>query len=225
VRTKNRYYAKRSVLHGPDAAEMTVHASVAWVPPVCLSGASCCLAIIELKLIAGRSAGAARHDGDELAPTGSFRTGSLIKKYALAAQSFFKIAKLLCIAVARRSFCLTLEHGPRANVAMCSAVRHGIRADARILAQEKLMNTKRKVEVFSAGCPACQEAVDLVNRIACPSCEVAVLDMNDINVAKQARALGIRTVPAVVIDGQLAACCKGAGVKEDALRAAGLGKA
>lgn len=67
VRTRNRYYAKRSVRHGPDAAEMTVHASVAWVPPVCLCGASCCLAIIELKLIARRSAGAARHDGDELA--------------------------------------------------------------------------------------------------------------------------------------------------------------
>jgi glutaredoxin 3 len=91
--------------------------------------------------------------------------------------------------------------------------------------RRKLMKTKRKVEVFSAGCPACQDAVDLVNRLACPSCEVAVLDMNDINVAKQARTLGIRTVPAVVIDGQLAACCTGAGVEEDALRAAGLGKA
>lgn len=87
------------------------------------------------------------------------------------------------------------------------------------------MNTKRKIEVFSAGCPACQDALDIVNRLACPSCEVAILDMNDIKVAKQARTLGIRTVPAVVIDGQLAACCTGAGVEEDVLRAAGLGKA
>lgn len=87
------------------------------------------------------------------------------------------------------------------------------------------MNTKRKVEVFSAGCPACQSAVDLVNRLACPSCEVTVLDMNDINVAKRARDLGVRSVPAVAINGQLAACCTSAGVEEQALRTAGLGQA
>jgi glutaredoxin len=87
------------------------------------------------------------------------------------------------------------------------------------------MNTKRKVEIFSAGCPACQSAVDLVNRLACPSCDVTVLDMNDINVAKRARDLGVRSVPAVAINGQLASCCTGAGVEEQALRAAGLGQA
>lgn len=87
------------------------------------------------------------------------------------------------------------------------------------------MTTKRKVEVFSAGCPACQDAIALVNRLACPSCEVTVLDMNDINVARRARDLGVRSVPAVAINGQLASCCTGAGVAEDALRAAGLGQA
>ncbi len=87
------------------------------------------------------------------------------------------------------------------------------------------MTTKRKVEVFSAGCPVCQTAIDLVNRLACPSCEVSVLDMNDIHVAKRARELGVRSVPAVAIDGQLAACCTSAGIDEGALRAAGLGLA
>ena len=87
------------------------------------------------------------------------------------------------------------------------------------------MNAKRTVEVFSAGCPACQSAIDLVNRLACPSCEVTVLDMNDIDVAKRARDLGVRSVPAVAIDGQLASCCIGGGVEEEALRAAGLGQA
>jgi glutaredoxin 3 len=86
------------------------------------------------------------------------------------------------------------------------------------------MNAKRQVEVFSAGCPACQAAIDLVNRLACPACEVTVLDMNNINVAKRAQALGVRAVPAVVIDGRLAPCCTGAGVEEQALRAAGLGQ-
>ena len=87
------------------------------------------------------------------------------------------------------------------------------------------MTTKRKVEVFSAGCPVCQTAIDLVNRLACPSCEVSVLDMNDIHVAKRARELGVRSVPAVAINGQLAACCTSAGLDEGALRAAGLGLA
>ena len=87
------------------------------------------------------------------------------------------------------------------------------------------MNAKRTVEVFSAGCPACQSAIDLVNRIACLSCEVTVLDMNDIDVAKRARNLGVHSVPAVAIDGQLASCCLGGGVEEEALRAAGLGQA
>jgi glutaredoxin len=87
------------------------------------------------------------------------------------------------------------------------------------------MATKRKIEVFSAGCPACQETVALVNRVACPSCEVSVLDMKDPTVASRAKSLGIRSVPAVVIDGKLADCCAGRGPDEGTLRAAGLGQA
>lgn len=87
------------------------------------------------------------------------------------------------------------------------------------------MNAKRKVEVFSAGCPACQDAIELVNRLACSSCEVTILDMNDIGVAKRARDLGVRSVPAVAINGRLASCCAAGGVEEQALRAAGLGQA
>lgn len=87
------------------------------------------------------------------------------------------------------------------------------------------MNAKRKVEVFSAGCPACQAAIELVNHLACGSCEVTILDMNDINVAKRARDLGVRSVPAVAINGRLASCCAAGGVEEQALRAAGLGQA
>lgn len=86
------------------------------------------------------------------------------------------------------------------------------------------MTVKRKVEVFSAGCPVCADAVELVQRLACPSCGVVVLDMNDIDVVKRAKALGVRSLPAVAIDGQLAGCCAGRGVDEQALRAAGLGQ-
>jgi glutaredoxin 3 len=41
------------------------------------------------------------------------------------------------------------------------------------------MNTKRRIEVFSAGCAVCEETVAMVKRLACPSCDVAVLDMRD----------------------------------------------
>jgi glutaredoxin 3 len=87
------------------------------------------------------------------------------------------------------------------------------------------MATKRKIEVFSAGCPACDEIVHLVNRIACPSCEVTVLDMHEPAVAGRAKRLGIRSVPAVAINGKLADCCAGRGPQEAALRAAGVGQA
>ncbi len=86
------------------------------------------------------------------------------------------------------------------------------------------MTDKRKIEVFSAGCPVCDETIKLVNSLACPSCEVNVLDMKAPDVAEKAKSLGIRSVPAVVIDGKTADCCTGRGPDEATLKAAGLGK-
>ena len=86
------------------------------------------------------------------------------------------------------------------------------------------METKRTIEVFGAGCPACQETIDLVNRVACPSCKVSFLDMHDPTVAHRASKFGIHRVPAVVIDGTPAHCCAGGGPDEASLRAAGLGQ-
>ena len=85
--------------------------------------------------------------------------------------------------------------------------------------------SKRIVEVFSAGCPACEDTILLVNNIACPSCEVSVLDMKDPTVAKRAKSLGITRVPAVVVNGKLASCCAGSNPTEAGLRAAGVGSA
>jgi hypothetical protein len=86
------------------------------------------------------------------------------------------------------------------------------------------MTGKRTVEVFSAGCPVCDEAVKLVQSIACPACAVTVLDMNNASVAGRAQSLGIGAVPAVVVDGRLAECCRGRGVDEADLRSAGVGQ-
>lgn len=87
------------------------------------------------------------------------------------------------------------------------------------------MTNKRKIEVFSAGCGVCHETIELVNSIACPSCEVTVLDMKDKEVSSRSKTLDIRSVPAVVVDGKLVDCCAGRGVDEKRLRAAGLGSA
>ena len=85
------------------------------------------------------------------------------------------------------------------------------------------MNEKRKTEIFSAGCPVCKEAIDLINNIACPSCEVHVLDMHDPEVTTRATSYGIKRVPSVVIDGKLADCCEGGGVDENTFRRLGVG--
>jgi glutaredoxin 3 len=87
------------------------------------------------------------------------------------------------------------------------------------------MSNRRQIEIFSAGCAACDDVVVLVNSLACPSCEVIIHDMQDAQVATRARQLGVRSVPAVVVDGKLADCCTGRGVDADALRAAGVGQA
>ncbi len=86
------------------------------------------------------------------------------------------------------------------------------------------MSYKRHIEIFSAGCPVCNEAIAMVKRNACPSCEVTVLDMKGQAVATRAERLGVRSVPAVVIDGKLADCCTGRGPDEKILKAAGLGQ-
>ena len=85
------------------------------------------------------------------------------------------------------------------------------------------MSSKRNIEIFSAGCPVCQNTVEMVKRISCASCEVNVLDMKNPAVAERAKNLGIRSVPAVAIDGKVADCCAGRGPDEATLKAAGIG--
>lgn len=84
------------------------------------------------------------------------------------------------------------------------------------------MADARKVEIFSAGCAICNETIEAVKREASSSSEVIVHDMRDMRVVQRARELGIRSIPAVVIDGKLANCCLGRGVKIGVLKSAGL---
>lgn len=82
------------------------------------------------------------------------------------------------------------------------------------------MATRKKIEIFSAGCSTCKETIELVKRIAGSSHEVVIHDMHKPDIASKANQQGVRSVPAVVIDGKLAGCCAGRGPDEHILRSA-----
>jgi glutaredoxin len=78
----------------------------------------------------------------------------------------------------------------------------------------------KKIEVFSAGCSACKETIEIVKRLAGSNHEVVIHDMNKSEVATNAKGYGVRSVPAVVIDGKLASCCAGRGPDENVVKSA-----
>lgn len=84
------------------------------------------------------------------------------------------------------------------------------------------MAGSRKVEVFTAGCPLCDETARLVRELSCPDCDVTIYDLRESGIEK-AREYGVNSVPSVVVDGRLLECCaRGKPTKKD-LRAAGIG--
>lgn len=85
--------------------------------------------------------------------------------------------------------------------------------------------TKRSIEILSAGCPACEETIKLVNENACPSCEIQIVDATKEDGAKLIKKFNIKSIPAVIIDGKLADCCSSRGPNLDVLKRSGLGAA
>ena len=83
----------------------------------------------------------------------------------------------------------------------------------------------RRIEIFSAGCPVCEAGTARVRALAGDDQEVVVYDLHgDPAAAKRAADHGIKTVPAVVVDGQLLACCRNTGPTDEELTAAGVGQ-
>lgn len=82
----------------------------------------------------------------------------------------------------------------------------------------------RTIEIFSAGCPRCEDLIEDVRRASCPSCEITVRNMHDPEAADRAEELGVGSVPAVAIDGQLASCCKTQSPNMEILHQEGLGQ-
>jgi len=89
--------------------------------------------------------------------------------------------------------------------------------------------SKRLIEVFTAGCPLCDETVQLVRELACFNCEVQVWDLREGCATNECREkateYGIYRVPAVVVNGNLVDCCvPQKPVSREALVAAGVGR-
>lgn len=84
------------------------------------------------------------------------------------------------------------------------------------------MAGKRKVEVFIAGCPLCDETVKLVKDLSCPSCDVTIYNLQKEGMGK-AKKYGVNSVPTVVVDGKILNCCSRKGPTRADLRAAGIG--
>lgn len=82
---------------------------------------------------------------------------------------------------------------------------------------------KRQVEVFTAGCPVCEPAVQLVQEEACPDCEVIVYNLHE-GGSEKASQYDLKAVPAVVVNGEVVSCCDNRGPDVDELRAAGVGQ-
>jgi hypothetical protein len=82
------------------------------------------------------------------------------------------------------------------------------------------MAQKHKIEIFSAGCAICKETIDMVRIIVGPDHEVQIHDMHKEDIASRAKQHGVRSLPAVMVDGKLAGCCAGRGPDERVLREA-----
>ncbi len=85
------------------------------------------------------------------------------------------------------------------------------------------MSEKRKVEVFTAGCPICDETVKLVKELSCPNCDVTIYDLHK-NGIEKSDEYGINSVPTVVVNGKILDCCERGKPTAEDLKAAGIGK-
>lgn len=83
-----------------------------------------------------------------------------------------------------------------------------------------MATAKHTIEIFSAGCSTCKEAIEMVRKIAGAEHDVQVHDMQHGETATRAKKLGVRSLPAVVVNGKLAECCAGRGPDEHVIRQA-----
>lgn len=87
---------------------------------------------------------------------------------------------------------------------------------------------KRKIEIFTAGCPLCDPVVKMVKELACENCDVTIYDMVTQCDSKicldKAKAYGVVSIPAVAVNGELLSCCEKNAITKEDLIEAGIGQ-
>ena len=107
---------------------------------------------------------------------------------------------------------------PRTTAVSCVACLPAEEFHKKRNAGKEGTSMKHKIEIFSEGCATCKDTIEKVRNLAGPEDEVHVHDMLQHDVASRATQHGIRSVPAVVIDGKLAGCCAGRGADKHVAR-------
>ncbi|HET9056306.1 MAG: glutaredoxin [Sediminibacterium sp. Gen4] len=89
--------------------------------------------------------------------------------------------------------------------------------------------TKRRIELFTAGCTVCEPVLEMVKAMACSSCEVVIYNVaqpcDTKECLEKVKAYGIKALPAIAVDGKLLPCCQNKGLSVDELKKAGIGQA
>lgn len=87
---------------------------------------------------------------------------------------------------------------------------------------------KRKVEVFTAGCPVCDPVVQMVKELTCGNCEVIIYDLvkqcEEKTCVNKLKENNVQKLPAIVVNGELLSCCQDSGITKEDLITAGIGR-
>ncbi|OJV17281.1 MAG: glutaredoxin [Dyadobacter sp. 50-39] len=86
---------------------------------------------------------------------------------------------------------------------------------------------KRKIEVFTAGCPVCKPVVELVQSMACSNCEVEVYDLSRQTdpefYTDKLKQYKVTVLPTVIVNGEKLDIAEG-GITREQLSQAGVGQ-
>jgi len=87
---------------------------------------------------------------------------------------------------------------------------------------------KRRIELFTAGCPVCKPVVEMVKSMSCQYCEVIIYNLAEQCDTKECltkiKEYNITSLPAVAVNGRLLDCCTDRGVSHKELERAGIGQ-
>lgn len=86
--------------------------------------------------------------------------------------------------------------------------------------------TRKKIELFTAGCPVCSPVVEWVTSGIAEDCDLTIYDVVKQCETKECLSkvveYGIKALPAVAVNGRLLDCCQSVGISKQQLIHAGV---